>query len=545
MAVRKDALPLPEPTLTPSLAVSPEDLTDISFIGSGGFGIVFKATHKRWCVQVALKCAKSSGHLSQSHEADLLKEAQKMKMAQFDFILPLRGYVPGISSAQLNLAPVDLGLCSQILQSGGISSCAIKPEFSFRHALVMPYMPRGSLHGLLQRCGQASDTPGESSSLPWPLRCRFVDQIAHGMNYLHGLKPHPLLHLDLKPQNVLLDDDYHVKICDFGLSKWREVTGNVESPTYIESLCLNESHAKPHGQVKTGRDLELELWRETKSKWSDGESTKLFGTLPYVPPEYLRDTHRKPHYTFDVYSFAIVVWEILTLTTPYANAVNSLHVVECVVKENQRPSTDDIPEDRPREADSLIRLMTKCWDCNHKARPSFYECIKVTEPVFNSFKDNVLTARQELQAMLSQPDQEQLEWGELNMTTKIFRPVQETSKPPCSESSRKLTRSAPLDGATPEVAMDDALNVTVTNQDLPKIAELLGKKWKPVGRALGIREAQLENLEHNYHCYGMDEVTYQMLRSWREKEGRSATRATLMKVLKSSKVMTDDIFWQT
>uniref|UniRef100_S4RCG0 Protein kinase domain-containing protein n=1 Tax=Petromyzon marinus TaxID=7757 RepID=S4RCG0_PETMA len=303
----------PEPTLIPSLAVSPEDLTDISFIGSGGFGIVFKATHKRWCVQVALKCAKSTH--APSHEADLLKEAQKMKMAQFDFILPLRGYVH---------------------------------DFSFRHALVMPYMPCGSLHGLLQRCGQASGTRGDSSALPWPLRCRFVDQIAHGMNYLHGLKPHPLLHLDLKPQNVLLDDDYHVKICDFGLSKWREVTG---------------------------------------SKWSDGESTKLFGTLPYVPPEYLRDTHRKPHHTFDVYSFAIVVWEILTLTTPYANAVNSFHVVECVVKGNQRPSTDDIPEDRPREADSLIRLMTSCWDCNPKARPSFYDCIKVTEPVFNAFKD--------------------------------------------------------------------------------------------------------------------------------------------------------------
>lgn len=53
--------------------------------------------------------------------------------------------------------------------------------------------------------------------LAWPLRLRILYEIALGVNFLHNMNP-PLLHHDLKTQNILLDGEFHVKVCqqDFG-----------------------------------------------------------------------------------------------------------------------------------------------------------------------------------------------------------------------------------------------------------------------------------------------------------------------------------------
>lgn len=71
--------------------------------------------------------------------------------------------------------------------------------------LVMEYMEAGSLEKLLA-----------SERLPWDLRFRIIHETAVGMNFLHCMNP-PLLHLDLKPANILLDGHYHVKVwvCSF------------------------------------------------------------------------------------------------------------------------------------------------------------------------------------------------------------------------------------------------------------------------------------------------------------------------------------------
>ena len=47
--------------------------------------------------------------------------------------------------------------------------------------------------------------------LHWPLRLRILYQIALGVNFLHNMTP-PLLHHDLKTQNILLDGEFHVKV---------------------------------------------------------------------------------------------------------------------------------------------------------------------------------------------------------------------------------------------------------------------------------------------------------------------------------------------
>lgn len=111
---------------------------------------------------------------------ELLEEAKKMEMAKFRYILPV------------------YGICKEPV------------------GLVMEYMETGSLEKLLA-----------SEPLPWELRFRIIHETAVGMNFLHCMSP-PLLHLDLKPANILLDAHYHVKV-GHSLSEY-------DSPFFYQSV---------------------------------------------------------------------------------------------------------------------------------------------------------------------------------------------------------------------------------------------------------------------------------------------------------------------
>jgi serine/threonine protein kinase len=66
--------------------------------------------------------------------------------------------------------------------------------------IVMEFMANGSLEKVLP-----------THSLCWELKFRIIHEISLAVNFLHSLKP-PLLHLDLKPGNILLDKNMHVKV---------------------------------------------------------------------------------------------------------------------------------------------------------------------------------------------------------------------------------------------------------------------------------------------------------------------------------------------
>ncbi|XP_049556363.1 uncharacterized protein LOC117199120 isoform X3 [Orcinus orca] len=107
---------------------------------------------------------------SLSERNDVLREAEILHKARFSYILPI------------------LGICNE-------------PEF---WGIVTEYMPNGSLNELLHRKNEYPD-------VPWPLRFRILHEIALGVNDLHNMNP-PLLHHDLKTQNILLDNEFHVKM---------------------------------------------------------------------------------------------------------------------------------------------------------------------------------------------------------------------------------------------------------------------------------------------------------------------------------------------
>ncbi|XP_006870917.1 PREDICTED: receptor-interacting serine/threonine-protein kinase 4 [Chrysochloris asiatica] len=276
-------------------------------VGSGGFGQVYKVRHVHWKTWLAIKCSPSL-HVDDRERMELLEEAKKMEMAKFRYILPV------------------YGICREPV------------------GLVMEYMETGSLEKLLA-----------SEPLPWELRFRITHETAVGMNFLHCMSP-PLLHLDLKPANILLDAHYHVKISDFGLAK-----------------CNGLSHS---------HDLSM-----------DG----LFGTIAYLPPERIREKSRLFDTKHDVYSFAIVLWGILTQKKPFAEEKNILHIMVKVVK-GHRPELPPVCRPRPRACSNLIRLMQRCWLDDPQARPTFQEITSETEDLCEKPDDEVKETAQDLDA---------------------------------------------------------------------------------------------------------------------------------------------------
>ncbi|XP_059431510.1 G-type lectin S-receptor-like serine/threonine-protein kinase LECRK1 [Corylus avellana] len=80
-----------------------------------------------------------------------------------------------------------------------------------KRLLVYEYMRNGSLADLLFRVERRPD---------WGERVRIAQDVARGILYLHEECEAPIIHCDIKPQNILMDDFWTAKICDFGLAKF-------------------------------------------------------------------------------------------------------------------------------------------------------------------------------------------------------------------------------------------------------------------------------------------------------------------------------------
>ncbi|XP_038846087.1 receptor-interacting serine/threonine-protein kinase 4-like isoform X1 [Salvelinus namaycush] len=257
-------------------------------IGSGGFGQVYKVRHVQWKTWLAIKCPPCL-HVDDKERAELLEEAKKMEAAKFRYILPV------------------YGICGD-------------PQ-----GLVMEYMETGSLETLLA-----------AEPLPWELRFRIIHETAVGMNFLHCMSP-PLLHLDLKPANILLDAHYHVKISDFGLARWNGLSRVDEISR--DGFC---------------------------------------GTIAYLPPESIIEKNRVSDTKHDVYSFSIVIWGILTQKKPYQGENNILQIMVKVVR-GVRPDLNVVPRSRPQACTGFLSLMQRCWAPLPDARPSFQEITSEAE----------------------------------------------------------------------------------------------------------------------------------------------------------------------
>ncbi|KAG6905477.1 hypothetical protein DXG01_002488, partial [Tephrocybe rancida] len=200
-----------------------------------------------------------------------------------------------------------------------------------RIGLVSPWMKNGNMKEFLHRSHDID-------------RTALVADIAEGLNYLHNLGP-KIIHGDLKAVNILISDVYRACIADFGLS------------------TVSESQVS---------------WGAMFSPIISG------GTTRWTAPELLKGSEKVSNVQTDVYSFAVVCYEIFSCGIPFPDL--DPYPIMLAVIEGRRPA-------RPRQCehwktpclelgldDKLWGLVERCWDADHRRRPSMNAVLQELPP---------------------------------------------------------------------------------------------------------------------------------------------------------------------
>ena len=185
------------------------------------------------------------------------------------------------------------------------------------YGIVTELAENGSLYDFLRKKNKASETLDYDRVILWAL------DIARGMEYLHFQAPQTVIHRDLKSKNVVINTPLNCKLCDFGSSKFQQ-----------NSLR---------------------------------EASTIAGTMAWMAPEVIKESLVIE--ASDTYSFAIVLWELLTCRVPYDNLEN-IQVAWLVAMKGERPH---LPSEVPNKFKLLIQ---NCWKEDPKQRPNFQFLVK-------------------------------------------------------------------------------------------------------------------------------------------------------------------------
>ncbi|GKU90271.1 hypothetical protein SLEP1_g4280 [Rubroshorea leprosula] len=221
--------------------------------------------------------------------------------------------------------------------------------------LIYDYVPYGSLATALhEKAGMVSFSP-----LQWSVRLKIMKGVAKGLIYLHEFSPKKYVHGDLKPSNILLDQNMEPRISDFGLGRLANIAGG--SPTLQSSRIPME---KPQERPQQSASSEV----------SAVHSSANLGSF-YQAPEALKVV--KPSQKWDVYSYGVILLEMITGRTPLVH-VGSLEMdlvqwIQLCIEE-KKPLSDVLdpylaPDaDKEEEIIAVLNIAVSCVHSNPERR---------------------------------------------------------------------------------------------------------------------------------------------------------------------------------
>ncbi|XP_039015305.1 serine/threonine-protein kinase STY46-like isoform X2 [Hibiscus syriacus] len=187
--------------------------------------------------------------------------------------------------------------------------------------IVTEFMSGGSVYDYLHK---------HKGVFKLPTLLKVAIDISKGMNYLHQ---NNIIHRDLKAANLLMDENEVVKVADFGVARVKAQSGVMTAET---------------------------------------------GTYRWMAPEVIE--HKPYDHKADVFSFGIVLWELLTGKIPY-EFLTPLQAAVGVVQKGLRPT---IPK---HASPRLTELLERCWQQDPALRPDFAEIIEILQQIAKEVGD--------------------------------------------------------------------------------------------------------------------------------------------------------------
>lgn len=304
-----------------------DNFSDERIVGSGGYGVVYKGLHHGKEIAV-----KKLHPLVGLNDEPFEKEFNTLSKIHHEHVVQLIGYC---YVARRNYIKHDNETISAIEKD---------------RILCFEYMKGGSLE---------KHIADEMCVLDWPTCYKIIRGISDGLNHLHNAHDGPIYHLDLKPSNILLDENLTPKIADLGLSRIVATT-------------------KTHRTERAYRQ----------------------GTLGYMPPEYIdnADISKK----FDVFSLGAIIIRILdgnTSSSRYSDMDAQQFIKHVIDNWERKLQMYEAHENATIQVKKCIEIALRCVEKDRNKRPSIQDIIKELDQLEAEIKKMSLHSDQSIDSV--------------------------------------------------------------------------------------------------------------------------------------------------